>query len=159
MTTTTDKLRRKLAELHVEYETIDGPDICFTEWSTHNGAFVFTARESSRSYGDNMLRVETCGIPKSCIIATPEQAIAATLGSCNCSNNCMNSERTGTCHDRGTFNSWGFFTCSNCSIVFPLDAVKDAPSIGRTLPPKYCPNCGRKVVDPTTNDVDAEVDA
>ena len=91
------------------------------------------------------------------------QAIAdelnATLGSCNCSNNCTNSERTGTCHDKGTFNSWGYFTCSNCSIVIPLDAVKDAPSIGRTLPPKYCPNCGAKVVDPTTNDVDVEVDA
>ena len=78
--TATDELRRKLTELHVEYETIDGHDICFTEWSTHNGAFVFTARESSRSYGDNMLRVETCGIPKSCMIATPEQAIDATLG-------------------------------------------------------------------------------
>ena len=28
---------------------------------------------------------------------TPEQAIAATLGSCNCSNDCTNGERTGTC--------------------------------------------------------------
>lgn len=24
---------------------------------------------------------------------------------------------------------------------------------------RYCPNCGRRIVDPTTNDVDAEVDA
>lgn len=80
MTITTDELRRKLAELHVEYKTIDATDICFTEWSTHNGAFVFTARESIRSYGDNRLRVETCGITKSCMIATPEQAIVATLG-------------------------------------------------------------------------------
>ena len=28
---------------------------------------------------------------------TPEQAIAATLGSCNCTNDCTNGERTGTC--------------------------------------------------------------
>lgn len=90
---------------------------------------------------------------------TPSEAIEriATLGSCNCSDNCTNGERTETCHDEGTFNSWGLFTCSNCSIVFPLDAVKDAPSIGRVIPPKYCPNCGAKVVEPTTNDVDVEV--
>jgi hypothetical protein len=65
---------------------------------------------------------------------TPEQAIAATLG-------------RGTCHDTGTFKSWGLFTCSNCSIVIPLNAVKDAPSVGKSMPLKFCPNCGREVVD------------
>ena len=77
----------------------------------------------------------------------PNETRAGVLNSCNRSSNCTNGERTETCHDKGTFNSWGLFTCSNCSVVFPLDAVKDAPSIGRTLLPKYCPNCGRKVVD------------
>lgn len=77
----TDTLRKLLDERGVEWEPIDGKHICFTEWHTHSGAFVYTARESFRSYGDHMLRVETCGLPKSCLIATPEQAIAATLGS------------------------------------------------------------------------------
>lgn len=63
----------------------------------------------------------------------------------------------GTCHDIGTFKSWGLFTCSNCSVVIPLNAAKDAPEIGKVVPLKFCPNCGRKVVEPTTNDVDAEV--
>lgn len=65
---------------------------------------------------------------------TPEQAVEATLG-------------RGTCHDIGTFKSWGLFTCSNCSVVFPLNAIREAPSVGKVLPPRFCPNCGRKVVD------------
>lgn len=60
-----------------------------------------------------------------------EQAVEATLG-------------RGTCHDTGTFKSWGLFTCSNCSIVIPLNAAKDAPEIGKVMPLKFCPNCGRR---------------
>jgi hypothetical protein len=146
--TATEELHRMLDERGVEYEA---PHAGFTIVRTDNAVCKFyeTLEEPERG----VFAVVTTDW------LTPEQAIAATLGACNCSNNCTNSERTGTCHDKGTFNSWGYFTCSNCSIVIPLDAVKDAPSIGRTLPPKYCPNCGRKIVDPTTNDVDAEVSA
>lgn len=52
----------------------------------------------------------------------------------------------GKCHDEGTFHSWGYFTCSNCKVVVPVEAVKEAPSIGKVVPISYCPNCGRKVV-------------
>ena len=76
----TDTLRKQLDERGVEWKPIDGEHIRFTEWCTHGGAFVYTARESFRSYGDHMLRVETCGLPKACLIATPDQVIAATLG-------------------------------------------------------------------------------
>lgn len=52
-----------------------------------------------------------------------------------------------TCYNVGTFNSWGLFHCSGCdSLVLP-DAVHVVDKqIGR-LPNKYCPNCGRKVVE------------
>lgn len=52
-----------------------------------------------------------------------------------------------TCHDEGTFHSWGYFTCSNCHVVVPVDAVREAPSIGKVVPISYCPNCRAKVVD------------
>lgn len=75
---------------------------------------------------------------------SPEQAIAATLGSCSCSN----SERTsGTCHDSNNrFNAW---QCSECGATmllmfddygeptFNVNGVADVPH--------FCPNCGRRV--------------
>ena len=71
----------------------------------------------------------------------PNATKAGVLNSCNCSNNCTNSERTnGTC--RNTADDG--FECSECKSWWtgPRD----------TKPPmlwgfKYCPNCGRKVVD------------
>lgn len=76
---------------------------------------------------------------------TPEQAIAATLGSSSCTNDCTNSERTnGTCQVDTTEN-WlpaeRYHRCKRCGAFF---AVLDASS---DIPPRYCPNCGRKVVD------------
>lgn len=66
--------------------------------------------------------------------ATPEQAIEATLGSCNCSN----SERTnGTCRitDNGP---WGYpYVCSACGASFDADVNNGEFN--------YCPNCGRRV--------------
>ena len=51
---------------------------------------------------------------------TPEQAIDATLG-------------RGTCHDTALEGEW--FECSECGTVRQL------------IQPRYCPNCGRKVVE------------
>lgn len=50
---------------------------------------------------------------------TPEQAVAATLG-------------PGTCRDVAIEGEW--FECDECGCVRQL------------LHPRYCPNCGRKVV-------------
>ena len=75
---------------------------------------------------------------------TPEQAIAATLG-------------RGTCHvtvqdnlaeTEGMGDIW--LECDACHWQMPLE-----PSTPRF---NFCPNCGHRIVDPTTNDVDAEVD-
>lgn len=81
-------------------------------------------------------------------ILTPEQAIAAILGSCNCSNNCTNSERTETCHadetGRFSFHVWNgepvtvhVMECSECGGTY--EHVNGGY--------EFCPRCGRKVVD------------
>ena len=84
-------------------------------------------------------------------ILTPEQAIAATLGSCNCSCNCPNSERTETCHDLGGTdeNDEQVFNCSECGCVLSLydrDGTNTLCTHFIYDYPRYCPNCGRKVV-------------
>ena len=57
---------------------------------------------------------------------TPEQAIVATLGSCNCSDNCTNGERTETCHEIEDEDT-GFIVCSECGTAY------------------YCWCCGRRI--------------
>ena len=64
---------------------------------------------------------------------TPEQAIVATLGSCNCSDNCTNSERTETCHEIEDEDT-GFIVCSECG------AVHD-----ESYTAYYCWCCGRRI--------------
>ena len=83
---------------------------------------------------------------------TPEQAIAATLGSCNCSS----SERTGTCHNISKVmdeHGQARFACSECGAWIdsrmlwnPEYRNGESPWVsGCKL--NFCPNCGRRVVD------------
>lgn len=58
---------------------------------------------------------------------TPEQAIAATLG-------------TGTCHEVMINRHWR--GCSECGYVW-----ENMYSAGFQIGPNYCPMCGAKVVD------------
>ena len=143
--TATDELRRLLDERGVEWDYgIRGATT--TRFSANGVDLTFTPMRD--------------GLVCSTIL-TPEQAIAATLGSCNCSDNCTNGERTnGTCHpvisdnlteSEGTGDAWA--DCSECGHL--LFVLTDPNS----QVPNFCPNCGAKVVEPTTNDVDAEVDA
>jgi len=117
--TATDELRRLLDERGVEWrgglptETIvtDPIDVLYVQ-RTDGMIHVYI-----RSY------------------LTPEQAIAATLGS----SNCTNSERTETCHVMtiSEFNGEAteyYDVCSNCGYEFFDD------------PLNYCPNCGRRIV-------------
>lgn len=86
---------------------------------------------------------------------TPEQAIAATLGPCSDSCNCSNSERTGldaatlgrgTCHMELTELRGPAYTdvyqCSECGEEVMVGTV-----MGESERPRWCPWCGRKVVD------------
>ena len=149
MTSATEILRRMLDECGVEYMKVDFLD------GEHITSFDVNGREYGYHEfpdGGTLLRVWH---------PTPEQAIAATLGPCNCTNNCTNGERTnGTCHpiisdnlneSEGMGDAWA--DCSECGhLLFVLTDPNSEP-------PNYCPNCGAKVVEPTTNDVGAEVDA
>lgn len=124
--TATDVLRRLLDERGVEYMKVDFLD------GEHITSFDVNGREYGYHEfpdGGTLLRVWH---------PTPEQAIAATLGSCNCSNNCTNSERTETCHDTGTY----CFSCSECGWT-----ANEPHYLFGGFQPNYCPNCGRKVVD------------
>lgn len=81
-------------------------------------------------------------------ISGPEQAIAATLGS----SNCTNDERTGTCHADET-DTWEC-VCDQigrygkCVTIH----VMECSECGRTYEHvngdyEYCPHCGAEVVD------------
>lgn len=82
-------------------------------------------------------------------ILTPEQAIEATLGSCNCSN----SERTnGTCYADET-DTWEC-VCDQIGRYGKRVTihVMECSECGRTYEHvngdyEFCPRCGRKVVD------------
>jgi hypothetical protein len=122
--TSTEELRRLLDERGVEWTADDGEFVKETGWPYMG---ELTAAFAEYYDGTTRFACDTW-----CF--TPEQAIEATLG-------------RDTCHDIGTFKSWGLFTCSNCSIVIPLNAAKDAPRVGKSVPLKFCPNCGRRVKD------------
>lgn len=80
-------------------------------------------------------------------ILTPEQAIAATLGSCSCScscpNSCTNSERTETCYDTGESR---IFHCSECGLGLDDVFIDDEEYYPFADFPRFCPFCGAKVV-------------
>lgn len=118
--TATDELRRMLDECGVEYTEDLGYREFFWNFGEHG-----KARASS---------IGTRGLVQMIVTGiTPEQAIAATLGSCNCSNNCTNSERTETCHEIEDEDT-GFIVCSECG------AVHD-----ESYTAYYCWCCGRRI--------------
>ena len=90
--TATDILRRMLDERGVEWWQKKR----HTCWKVSKGQEVEMWRAWEAPDGSLTLKVDYIyGL-------TPAQAIAATLGSCNCPNNCTNGERTETCADGGT---------------------------------------------------------
>lgn len=77
MANATEMLRKLLDERGVEYEAYrDIKNRSITKWRTYHGAFVFFAVEK-----EGKLFVETASDTEHSAICTPEQAIAATLGS------------------------------------------------------------------------------
>jgi hypothetical protein len=138
----TDELRRLLDERGVEWGNIrnDGSESDYlTEWQFDGIEGHAIATEWA--VGQHLTVCITHPM-------TPEQAIAATLGSCSCSNNCTNGERTGTCRDEGDPSD---FCCSECGVrmfIETSDTYTMIASDERTIikHPNYCPNCGRKVV-------------
>ncbi len=137
--TATEKLRRLLDERGVEYRTHGTTDRTWFE--VGNISWCVIERENGN-------------LTANAVFLTPEQAIAATLGSCNCSDNCTNSGRTGTCYDTGESR---IFHCSECGLGLDDVFIDDEEYYPFADFPRFCPCCGAKVVEPTTNDVGAEV--
>ena len=141
--TSTDELRRLLDERGVEWGNIrnDGSESDYlTEWQFDGVQSYAVATEWSVGGG---LSVE---INRHHL--TPEQAVEATLGAGMCRNVAVPDEYS----DRP-------FTCSECGARGPMGngtyhlasswAMEDGTlAFGDSWPVwKYCPNCGRKVVD------------
>lgn len=125
--TATEELRRMLDERGVEWEDMSIRPYACTSWRDPDGE-PCTALEGADDIPNGKLSVQA--------LLTPEQAIVATLG-------------RGTCRDKNRrFNTW---ECSECGATvllmfddfgepsYCVDGVADVP--------RYCPNCGRRVVE------------
>ena len=148
--TATDELRRMLDERGVEHVDADDGHTQHTWWSD----------------GDHEIAASNSGERLAVYNLTPEQAIDATLGSCNCSN----SERAGTCrlegfadvpfsvdyeiegYDMGSSRDYATLAeCSSCGayVILPPEYhhVLTCDGDEAYQPYRFCPNCGRRVVD------------
>ena len=122
--TATDILRRLLDERRVEYKTDDRQIVRYTDW----GQWLFSEPLGAEP---NTLGAQ-CELV--CMPVTPEQAIDATLG-------------RGTCHSANvTEYAWDDFECSECGWV-TWNFVMEHEGCGTVQQPRYCPNCGRRVVE------------
>jgi rubrerythrin len=120
MTSATDVLRSLLDE-HDEYYKTSGNK---TWWGRpidrQTGKPINVFHYQAQPMGEDRLLVELQ-------LATPEQAIAATLG-------------TGTCREVMINRHWR--GCSECGYVW-----ENMYAAGFQTGPNYCPMCGAKVVD------------
>lgn len=143
----TEVLRRLLDERGMEWGNIrnDGSESDYlTEWQFENNQGKAIAIEWAVGSG---LSVEIHRYH-----LTPEQVIAATLGSCNCSNNCTNSERTGTCQADET-DTWecvrddlgGYGKTMTVHVMECTECGHTYEHVNGDY--EYCPRCGRKRED------------
>lgn len=124
--TETERLREMLDEHGVKWED-DTPVPSMKPWKTSFTSF--TGEEVSIGCYD-----EPKWIMGTLVFHTPEQAIAATLG-------------TGTCHN-DTFDDYRIFRCSACHTVVAI-CICDEPDATDTISAhefRFCPHCGARVV-------------
>lgn len=124
MSGATDRMRELLDERGVEWEALSDQqegDFTITATRWHDGEGGLLTMFISEPHGSTW---DFFWLP------TPEQAIDATLGS-------------GTCHNASYRLDESRFHCSECGFGCWVKDVAD----GHDKVPKYCPNCGRRVVD------------
>ena len=150
--TATDELRRLLDERGVEYykhedgeplRKLEKAEEPATSWHMGGASVCAVPIEGSELFD---LWIDHC---------TPEQAIAATLGSGECEIKCfdggvdevrqmMKRDAERTCHDKNGFDSQLGFECTVCETT--VDSYMIAPSdTGHEVQFTYCPGCGRRV--------------
>lgn len=131
--TATERLRELLDERGVEYGALSS---IFTTWT--GGVCSWIAIEDKDGLAVAVYRD----------YLTPEQAIAATLGSCSLPCNCTNGGRTdGTCHaegfddgvDEGMDGEWYSYSP-------PTWYLSCGHEVHESECPRFCPVCGREVV-------------
>lgn len=135
MTSATERLRALLDERGVEWKAAKAP-LPVTSWHGAHG-FKFTAMNP---YGvTDYLLVQTNTLDEWPHL-TPEQAVDATLGPC-------------TCRDVRSEDATIAFECSECGCWVAYDEYWETgiyiQGEGQQahIHPRYCPNCGRKVVE------------
>ena len=132
-TTATERLRALLNARGVEWrETVNYIGCVFTHYkSPYFGEIDAMDNDDGYLYFNELNRV--------CL--TPEQAIAATLGS-------------GTCEPKwvlqGATQTQEFWRCEcgNCGYEFGVEDRSSSPfkmTIGKVELPNFCPNCGARV--------------
>lgn len=124
--TATERLRQLLDERGVEWKASKAP-LPVTSWHGAHG-FKFTAMNP---YGvTDYLLVQTNTLDEWPHL-TPEQAVEATLGR----GTCRMCKRKG--YDREYLHH---YECSECG-----EEVLRSSVMGESEPPKFCPECGRRV--------------
>ena len=118
--TATEVLRRMLDENDEYYKTSGNKTWWGRPIDRQTGEPINVFHYQAQPMGEDRLFVELQ-------LATPEQAIAATLG-------------TGTC--RNTAPSYLDFLCSECGFVHYHSDENDS---GDGNEWHYCPNCGRRI--------------
>lgn len=131
MTSATERLRVLLDERGVEWSNGHGDcdDHAGTLWDGIGGRWY---AGGMTGVCGNRLYLET---PAD---RTPEQAVAATLG-------------PGTCHDLGGIgaNEEQVFRCSECGCILSLYDRDGSNNLCTSFIfdyPRYCPECGRRVI-------------
>lgn len=134
--TANDILRRMLDEAGVEWHD-DGYATTCTVWTANGITWHGLWRDGSIELLAHHL--------------TPEQAIAATFGSCNRSSNCTNSERTETCEADET-DLIPFVRADSDDFEVDYIHVMECTECGHVYEHvngdyEFCPRCGRKRED------------
>ena len=128
MTNATDELRRLLDERGVEWEAAADS---LTTWATGSD----TARWCADEMINDRFDLYAYDVDEDVSGLSPEQAIDATL-------------RRGTC--KNISNPPSGFLCSECGwgdFAEPSHLLTSACYAGLGKGPRYCPNCGRRVVE------------
>lgn len=117
--TATERLRQLLDERGEHYKTSGNRTWWGRPVDSRTGEYINVYHNQAQPMGEDRLFVEMQ-------LATPEQAVEATLG-------------RGTCKvegsiDYGEFGCWQYDLSCGCRILWP-----------DSEPPTFCPECGRRV--------------
>lgn len=134
--TATERLRELLDERGVEWDVFSVSNTEYTHWTNNDGRWCAASIGGPQSLHVNILN------------ATPEQAIAVTLGDSDAT---VTRQGVGTCKD--VCADVSEFTCGACGFncelagwisLFDGDEGRHRHHYHGT--PNFCPNCGRKVI-------------